>query len=149
MARIVEGSVSDKWDLVASLLQDHWEELAKNKRIMVLKPDVEAYRAMEESGRMITLIAYEGEEIIGYSATFLVRHMHYADLITAMNDVLFVVKEHRHGRTGLQLIRETERVAKERGAQLMIWHAKQDTALEAILPRLGYNVQEIMLSKEL
>lgn len=149
MARIVEGSVSDKWELISMLLQEHWEELAKNKHIMTLKPNIERYRQIEESGMLLALFAYDGNEIIGYSATFLSNHLHYVDLLTAMNDVLFVRKSHRSGRTGLQLIRETERIAKERGAQLMIWHAKQHTQLEQILPRIGYGVQEIMLSKEL
>lgn len=149
MVQIIEGSVSDKWDQVAALLHEHWDELAKNKRIMVLKPDIERYRQIEAAGMMLALFAYDGDQIVGYVASFITKHLHYSDLTMAMNDVLFVTKSHRSGRTGLQLIRETERLAKERGAQLMIWHAKKDTQLESILPRIGYGVQEIMLSREL
>lgn len=116
---------------------------------MVLKPDTERYRHAESSGLMFTLFAYDGDQIVGYSANFVTPHLHYSDLTMCMNDVLYIAKSHRGGRTGLQLIRETERVAKERGAQLMMWHAKQGTALETLLPRLDYGVQEIMLSKEL
>jgi hypothetical protein len=32
---------------------------------------------------------------------------------------------------------------------MIVWHAKQGTALEAILPRIGYGVQDILFSKEL
>lgn len=149
MARIIQDTVSDKWDRIGELLAEHWQELAKNKRIMVLKPDIERYRQLEEAGMLIALFAYDGDAIVGYAATFVLTHMHYSDLTLAMNDVLFVGKAHRAGRTGLQLIRETERIAKERGAQLMVWHAKANTQLEQILPRIGYGVQEIMLSKEL
>ena len=64
------------------------------------------------------------------------------------NDVLFVAKEYRRGRLGLGLIRATEREAKKRGAQMVSWHAKQGTALEALMPRLGYGVQDIIYSRE-
>lgn len=149
MARIVESTLAGKWGLVATLLDEHWRELAKNKRLMVLKPDVARYQTLEDQGHLITLFAYDGDAVVGYSASFISNHMHYTDLRIVMNDVLFVAKSHRTGRTGMQLIRETERIAKERGAHMMMWHAKQHTDLEKILPRLGYGVQEIMLSKEL
>lgn len=149
MVQIVAGLVSDKWEQVEALLQEHWQELARNKSVMVLKPDVERYRQLEASGALIALFAYDGDVIVGYSVCCITRHLHYADLTMATNDVLFVTKSHRHGRTGLQLIAETEAYAKLRGAQLMVWHAKQHTQLEVILPRLGYAVQEIAFSKVL
>ena len=46
----------------------------------------------------------------------------------------------------MRLIKETERMAKERGVQLMLWHAKPNTALEKMMPRLGYGVQDIIFS---
>jgi GNAT superfamily N-acetyltransferase len=149
MARIVEGTVSDKWDQVAGLLADHWEELAKNKSLMVLKPDRETYQNLERDGRIFALFAYDGDQIIGYSVNLITTHLHYADLSIASNDVLFVAQSHRTGRTGIQLIDRTEEVAQLYGAKLMLWHAKQNTDLEKIMPRLGYKVQEIMFSKEL
>ena len=149
MARIVEGTISDKWEQVASLLAEHWEELAKNKTLMVLKPDKARYEELEKAGLIFTLFAYAGDQIIGYSANIITRHLHYADLSIASNDVLFVAKSHRAGRTGIQLIDKTEETAQMYGAKLMLWHAKQGTDLEKIMPRMGYNVQEIMFSKEL
>jgi hypothetical protein len=147
--RIESGKVSEKWTEVESLLVEHWQEIAKNKHLMVLSPDVERYALLEREGRTLALFAYEGDALIGYSVSFIAAHLHYSDLVFAQNDVLFVTKRHRKGRAGLSLIRETEASAKRAGCQMIIWHAKQGTALDQLMPRLGYGVQDIMYSREL
>jgi hypothetical protein len=63
--------------------------------------------------------------------------------------LLFVTEGKRSGRLGLQLIRKTEEAAKERGARLMLWHAKTGTPLEKMMPRLGYGVQDIIFSTQI
>ena len=96
------------------------------------------------------LAAYDGDEVVGYAVSIIApSHLHYADLCYVSNDALFVKKSHRGGSTGLRLMRETERIAKERGAKLVLWHAKEGTRLDALLTRLGYGVQDIIFSKEL
>ena len=72
-----------------------------------------------------------------------------ADLRIAQNDILFVKKELRGGRLGLRLLKATEDYAKSEGCKLMLWHAKENTALAKLLPKLKYGVQEIMYSKEI
>lgn len=125
----------------------HWEEIAQNKSLMVLKPDLPRYHAMDAAGMLITIGAFDGGVLVGYSLSFVSQHLHYADLRYAQNDLLFVDAAHRKGRVGLQLIHATEDAAREAGAQMVIWHAKQGTALNDLLPRLGYGVQDIMYSR--
>ena len=67
----------------------------------------------------------------------------------SLNDLLFVSKEHRGGSLGIKLMKATEKHAKLLGCKLMLWHAKQDTTLAQMLPRLRYGVQDIVFSKEL
>jgi GNAT superfamily N-acetyltransferase len=131
------------------LLAEHWDEVAKNKQVMVLKPDHDGYRQMERVGRMLILGAYRDGKMVGYSFNFIGPHLHYADLIVCNNDVLFVHRDHRNSPIGLQLIRRTEKAAKARGARLMLWHAKQGTSLDKIMPRMNYGVQDIIYSKEI
>ena len=148
--KIVQTTIADKIEAAASLLDEHWHESARNKHLMVLKPDLAKYEALEAMGNIVGLIAYNNAgEMVGYSVNFISPHMHYADLLCAYNDVLFIASAHRDSRLGLQLIRETERACKARGCHLMLWHAKEDTALSKILPALGCRVQEIVYSKEL
>jgi hypothetical protein len=137
------------------LFEDHWQEVAKNKRVMILSPNWRKYYALEEQGMMLILGMFavqrrsKVEVMIGYSVNFITDHMHYSNLKVCQNDLIFIDQEWRKGRKGLRLILATESAGKERGAQLMLWHAKQGTTLDALLPRMNYGVQDIIYSKEL
>jgi GNAT superfamily N-acetyltransferase len=117
---------------------------------MVLKPDLDRYAQMEADGALMCLAVVDPDNaIVGYSVNFVGPHLHYADLIVCNNDLLFLREDLRASKVGMRLMRETERAAAERGARLMLWHAKEGTALASILPRMGYGVQDIIFSKEL
>lgn len=149
MIEIRLSNVSEMLANAQEMFVEHWDEIALNKRVMKLKVDEDRYKALEATGSMLILGAYDGEALIGYSVNFMINHLHYADLKICSNDVLFIKKEYRQGRLGLMMIAETERQAKEMGAELILWHAKKDTALEAIMPKIGYGIQDIIFSKEL
>jgi GNAT superfamily N-acetyltransferase len=142
------SSVDELQALADVLFREHYDEVAKHKHVMRLSPDWLRYKALEQMDSLLMLGAWQDGMLVGYAVSFLVTHMHYSELLTAHNDVLFVAKEHRRGRLGLKLIRETERIAVSRGARMVSWHAKEQTALEALLPRIGYGVQDIIYSKE-
>jgi predicted GNAT superfamily acetyltransferase len=93
--------------------------------------------------------AFDGDEIVGYSVNIMAHNLHYSDLIMCQSDVLYVREDKRQGPAGLKLMRETERLAKERGAQMMLWHAKPATNLDQILPRMGYRVQDVVYTRVL
>ncbi len=149
MTEIRTSTVSEMLANAGELFEEHWDEIALNKQVMVLKPDEDRYRAMEQAGSLLILAAWEGEALVGYSVNFIVNHLHYADLRLCSNDLLFITRSKRAGRLGLKLIRETEKRAAEMGARLMLWHAKQDTALAVMMPKMGYGVQDIIFSKEI
>lgn len=137
------------------LFSEHWEEIALNKRVMRLDPNWKKYYALEEQGMMLILAMYAVqrgpycEVLVGYSVNFVTDHMHYQDLRVCQNDLLFVQENWRSGRHGLRLILATEAAGKELGAKLMLWHAKPDTTLDVLLPRMSYGIQDIIYSKEL
>ena len=131
------------------LFDEHYKEIARNKQVMVLKPDEPTYRKAEEMGTIFILSARQNDVLIGYSVNFVSNHLHYADLKFAQNDLLFISKEHRGGRVGLRLIKDTENHAKSLGCKLMLWHCKPNTPLNEILPRLKYGVQDVIYSKEI
>lgn len=132
------------------MFYEHWLEIAKNKELMALAPDLERYSLLEEAGSLITLYAYDRDDnIIGYSVNIISPHLHYKELITAYNDLLYVKKEYRKGSVGIRLISETERVCRNSGAEIILFHAKEQTSLAGILPRKGYKTHEIIFSKEL
>lgn len=148
--RIVEMPMAGRVDEFWALLEKHWHEVARNKQVMVLKPDRERYLQLEAQGGLLCLAAVDPDgEVVGYSVNFIGPHIHYVDLVVCNNDVLFLREDLRPSPIGLRLLKDTERLAKARGARLMLWHAKEDTALATIMPRLGYGVQDIIFSKEI
>lgn len=151
MYDIRESTVDDVMNSaeIDFLFEEHWHEIARNKHVMVLKPNMDRYYAMEAQGMLLTLAAYHGDELVGYSVNFIMTHLHYADLWVCSNDLLFITKPHRQGRLGLQLMRKTEELAKVRGAELMLWHAKKDTVMANMLERMGYGIQDIIFSREI
>lgn len=147
--QIRRSDVSEMQALASDLFADHWDEVAKNKHVMVLNPDWTAYKLLESQHKLLVLAAFIDGKLVGYSANIINRHLHYFDLVICNNDILFVHKDHRSSPVGLRLIRETEKMAKQAGAQMMLWHAKQQTALDKIMPKLKYQVQDIIYSKEI
>ena len=131
------------------LFQEHYEEIALRKDLMELKPNWPMYDVLDKSGSLFIYLAMQGDVCIGYSMNLVTNHLHYADLKYTQNDVLFIKKEFRGGRIGLRLMKVTEDYAKSLGCKVMLWHAKEDTTLAALLPRLKYGVQDIIFSKEL
>jgi len=138
------------------LLEDHWEEVALNKSVMRLDPEWKRYYAMEEQGMLFSLGAWMAaphpevpDELVGYAVTFALTHIHYAGLFYLQNDVLFVAKRARHTGVGPKMIVATEGEARARGAKLVMWHAKPGTALDALMPRMGYQIQDVVYSKEI
>lgn len=134
---------------VAALFHAHWQEIALNKDLMKLKPLFDKYYKVEDSGMLLVIGAYSDEHLVGYSVNFITQHMHYADLWTCMNDIIYVDRAARKSGIGAALIKHTEQEAKARGAQMMLWHVKENTSMAALLPNLGYGVQDIVLSKGL
>ncbi len=131
------------------LFEEHYEEIARNKQVMKLKPNYQLYEALNSTGWLFIYVAMQDNVCIGYSMNIMMHHLHYADLRIAQNDILFVKKEFRGGRLGLRLLKATEDHARSEGCKLMLWHAKENTALAKLLPKLKYGVQEIMYSKEI
>lgn len=146
---IIKSPIPDDFGMFDELIQEHWDEVAKNKELMILKPRYEVYRDLDNKGNLINLFAFVDGKIVGYSINILSYHLHYADLYTAMNDIIFITKEYRDTPLGLRLIAETEKACKEAGVKLMLWHAKEDSALAKILPRRKCKVQDIVFSKQL
>lgn len=146
---IQDLSITALRDLGGALLRAHYEEIARNKDVMVLDPDWERYETLEKQGHLLSIGAFDGGKLLGYSVNFVVPHHHYKGLIYCQNDVLFVAMEARRSRLGLDLIAETEKRASARGAQLVCWHAKKDSVLDRLLDRQGYGVQDIIYSRRI
>ena len=90
---IIRLCTLDEFKVVAShLFEEHYEEIARNKQVMKLKPNWQLYDQMDATGWLYIYIAMQDNVCIGYSMNIMMHHLHYADLRIAQNDVLFVKK---------------------------------------------------------
>ncbi|MCR9245516.1 MAG: GNAT family N-acetyltransferase [bacterium] len=143
-------SAAELMELGRELFEEHAAEVSRTLHLAPVNFDRKRYERLEEIGALLVLAAWSHSgELVGYSVNTISPHLHYRDLIVAQNDVLFVRRNARASKIGLHLIQRTEELARERGARMCLWHAKEDTALERLLPRLGYDTHEITFAKEL
>lgn len=134
---------------IQPLLEMHYDELCLNRDRVALDPQWDQYLLLERLGRLAIFTARDDGRLVGYSAFFVQQHMHYAGLLTAQNDVFYLVQEHRRGTTALRFLRYTEQALKDLGAHKVIYHCKLSNQFAPILHRLGFADEEVMVGKML
>ena len=133
---------------IGPLLEKHWLEVALHHDDIKLEPDIERYARIEELGKLVIVTARDGANLIGYSIFLLQNHIHYASLLYAANDVIFLDSAYRKGTTaGIRLIKTSESILQAMGCKKIVWHIKVDHDWSAILGRMGYQEEEIIMGK--
>lgn len=133
----------------APLLAQHWREIARYQDIL-LDVDVERYVALDEAGHLATIVARQGDRIVGYALFFLQAHPHYRHSVQALQDVVYVDPTVRHAGIGTALIETAERVLAARGCDVVYHHVKTvHPALGTLLERHGYEWVEKVYAKRL
>lgn len=129
------------------LLEEHALEL--NVLSVKLDPDYNAYLNAAEAGYAVVYTAREGEKLIGYILYWVNIHPHYSILI-ATQDVLFLHKDYRKGRTGIKLLKYSEKKLKEDyDIKVIVQHTKKIKALDSLFNYLGYSEAEAVYLKEI
>jgi GNAT superfamily N-acetyltransferase len=130
--------VTDILEEVKPLLEAHWREIALYQDQFPLNPDYEKYKTLDAAGMAHVVTARANGSLIGYCISFVMPHLHYQDCIVAMNDILFIKKEYRHGRTGMKMIAFTEEELKKLGVHRMIIHVKAQHDFSPLLLHIGF-----------
>lgn len=143
-----EERVSGIWAELEPLLEAHWAEIARYQDIK-LDPDVEAYERLEAEGKVRCYTARDGGALIGYAVFFVRGNLHYRNSLQAIQDVLFVLPQHRAGLAGVRLIKVAEERLKALGVQVVYHHAKRTNRVGELLERLGYELVDGLYAKRL
>lgn len=149
MITYARETLFDVVDEVDGLLRQHYDELTLHKDKIKLDPMWGEYRALESAGKFVLFTARDDGKLVGYSAFFVVPHMHYADTVMALNDVLYLHADYRKGRTGIKLIQYAESVLREFGVQKLTYHIKHSLDWSPILHHMGYSDEEKIVGKML
>jgi len=128
------------------LLQAHAEEL--NTLSTPLDPDYSHYLKAANTGKMAIFTVRDKGELVGYACYWILRHPHY-DVTVADQDILFLREDLRHGRTGLKLIKFSEKILEAGGVDVITQRTKKHKDLGKLFKYLGYELTEEVYTKEI
>lgn len=112
------------WSLIGEMIpiQDgYWKEVAGPFHDYPPDVDWKMYLTAQERGMLRVITGRDAGVLKGGSVIVIGPHPHYA-CVSASLPLLFIDPEYRRGREGLKLVRMSEQVASEAGAQLMMTH---------------------------
>jgi hypothetical protein len=137
-------SFSHAYAEAGPLMEAHWQEIAKNKDLLKLNPDVACYQAIEQNNKMLLVTARCETRLVGYFLWLLVTHAHYKHVLVAEEDLHFMLPEFRRGLTGYSFIKAACKAATDAGAKLLIMREKIGHEHQALMKRLKFKPTDIV-----
>jgi len=131
---------------LAPILPEHYEELCVTKDFP-LEPDFAAYDRLNTARMLKAVTCRNDGELIGYIIFIIQPHLHYMSCITAFEDLYYVKKEYRKGRTGIKLFQFSEKVLKDAGVKRIIMHTKIHMDNSRLFEYLGYKNTDKLFTK--
>ena len=141
----VEKYVDCQKELEA-LYPEHYEELSVTKNFP-LDPDHETYIKLDNAGILVLITCREDEGLIGYIIGMMTRNLHYKSCMMATEDIYFLRKMHRAGRTGLNMFKFFEKEVISRGANRIVFTTKIHLDNSKLFEYLKYSFIEKTFSK--
>jgi len=122
------------------LTQEHWDEIAQEDELnREFDIDWDMLDLFDQAGKMITVVARENEQVVGYGTFIIQNHFHAKNALCAHNDSLFLTKESRKGRAGIVFIKESYKLLGQLYPNIIVmWHVTALRDFGSILLKLGY-----------
>lgn len=146
---MIEYSVADPAtfiDELQSLLPVHYDELCVTKDFPLM-PDYVAYGRLCTAGMLKCIVARSEGELIGYALFIVSPHLHYSTCKTAFEDIYFLRKDQRLGRTGIRLFQFAEQALRDDGVNRIIMHTKIHLDNSKLFEYLGYKLTDKLYTK--
>lgn len=138
--------MQDIWAEALPLFQLHYQEVGQPD--MVLDPDYDRMKMMEDAGMVYILTARDEDRLVGYAAFIVQRHIHYKQSMVALNDIIWLHPDYRKGRLGMRLIQLSEVALTAKGATKIYYHVKLPPHdFGPLLEKLGYRFVERNFAK--
>lgn len=128
------------------IIPAHYDELCVTKDFP-LAPDYEAYGRLYVADMLRCTTARDDDGLIGYAIFIVQPHLHYKTCKTAFEDIYFLRKEHRLGRTGIRLFQFAEEALRAEGVDRIIMHTKIHMDNSRLFEYLGYKHTDKLYTK--
>lgn len=146
---IKKESFREIWPEAKALLEQHYREIGLYNSKVVFDPQVDSYEGLCDAGVLHILAVRADGKLIGYCANLIMQHLHYKATKSSINDVFYIHPDYRKGFVGIRLIKETERVMKELGVDVISFGFKTYAPLDKLFERLGWDFTEKTYTKYL
>lgn len=124
------------------IYQLHYDEITEHKDVTPFGPDYESYGKMDEAGSMIVIAVRDEIKLIGYMQIFIMPHLHYISVLSAMADIFFIRKEYRKGHLGRGLFSFAIDEMKRRNVGRFYVSCKLKHDIGPLLDRVGFEAIE-------
>jgi GNAT superfamily N-acetyltransferase len=146
---MIEYTVADPAtfiDELKGILPEHYDELCVTKDFPLL-PDYVAYGRLCVADMLRCIVARADGDLVGYALFIVHPHLHYSTCKTAFEDIYFLKKEHRLGRTGIRLFQFAEEALRAEGVNRIIMHTKIHLDNSKLFEYLGYKLTDKLYTK--
>ncbi|MBA3766823.1 MAG: hypothetical protein H0W99_07515 [Acidobacteria bacterium] len=139
--RFQRECVRDLWDeLMPLLLENNLETGSLDQG--EFEPMREQYENIADLGMHCLFTARENEELAGYGSYFVNGHLHFPRQKWAVQDALFMRKEHR-GIASVRFLKWSDQELKALGVTAISRQVNRNTDYSRTLERLDYQPIEI------
>ena len=133
-------------DQMIPLWMDHYEEITYYKDIK-LSPAIEIYQAAQKQGSLKIYTARHKEKLVGYEVFFIYKHPHYSDVKEAVQDVLFLDQNMRHGSIGYRFMKWADEQLEHEGAAVIFRCVSNKHDYSSLLKRMGFVAHDTVYSR--
>lgn len=145
--------VADLWGELEPLAALHKQEFPRYADYG-LNIDHFAYEAMDDAGVLRMFTARVDGKLVGYCSMIVRAHPHLMGSLQALEDVLYVAKEHRHGLFGINFIKAVDEALKAEGVQEVARctqtpHEDATPTHGRLLEHLGYYEKSVNYARRL
>jgi len=128
------------------IIDEHYEELSVTKKYP-LDPDFDAYKTLWDMGKLKFISCKDDNKLVGYIIFFVAPHIHYKTCLTAQEDIYYLKKQYRTGRTGIKLFQFAEKLLKEQGVNRIMYNTKVHQDNSRLFEYLGYKFIDKVFTK--
>ena len=133
-------------DELKGILPEHYDELCVTKDFPLM-PDYVAYGKLCVADMLRCIVARADGALVGYALFIVSPHLHYSTCKTAFEDIYFLKKEYRLGRTGIRLFQFAETALRADGVNRIIMHTKIHLDNSKLFEYLGYKLTDKLYTK--
>jgi L-amino acid N-acyltransferase YncA len=131
------------------IIEEHYQEIALSKGVQKLDPDWAEYDRLEKMGKIWLMTARHQGVLVGYIVMIVSTHLHYKNMLMALEDIHYLRPEFRKGLTGYKLISLAVKSMERLGIKKIVLRTKFFANHGRLFERLGFVREDEVWSKTL